>query len=910
MKGRSVMQSTAFQCILTLLILVGTRAYGESNPAAITVGVMHLAHGDFVTGELKDCDQSDRLRWQSPAFTTPFEFALGSIHSIRFPNREGLPKSMGDFCFELAGGDLLFGSLIGLDTHEAEIDLPPLGKIHLLRDHLRRLSRWRDGDSLIFLGPNGLAGWDESPHQGAWREEAGHIVTDVAGTSIHGRLGIPARAAMELEFSWTKKPNFILALGVDDTASNLEDAFRLEVWGQDLVAVLETDGEADLAALQKIEVGPGRIHLRAYLDIEHNRFLVFSEAGKQLADLYSSEKPGQPLGSGIRLMNQQGDVRLEKIYISRWNGVLPREVQQARSRIDRTDRSALYGEIKEFDSATKQFVLAAEAKQSRIAIDDIETIAFVVPDHSGSRTLRAILQNGARLSGRLTKVDAGRLFLECPGITERVGIPISELSALSFLESDEPIFSDSGRHGRVELEGIRLNGYLVDGLSQDNASCLVWQPRGSFVSSPIQHGVSGRIVYREPVPPPPVRAVRIQQRRQQLGIFGLLFSPPTENSPQMAPLQRSLHLRSGDTIPCEVKQIDERGLYFKTPVSDTTFVSHDRIKAVELAPSNRSIKINKEERARLLTLPRIQKDNPPTHLIRSANGDCLRCRIIAMDDQTCTAEVRLDNKQLRRDCIAWIVWLHDDELDPVKSQDPSDQASPTRVQAVRSNGIRLTLVTEQLAGSILSGTSPVLGACRIGLEEVDQLLIGGAIDQAATELAAHQWKLHHARPPRFVSTDNTDGGHGHHIPGTESALVGHPAPDFQLDLLDGGTFKLSDCKGTVIVLDFWTTWCGPCIQSMPAIDRIVREYEDRGVRFIAVNLQETPELIASTLKRLNLETTVALDQEGIVAEKYGATAIPHTVIIDSDGTIARLYIGGGPQLGDHLRDAFRDIFGK
>lgn len=61
------------------------------------------------------------------------------------------------------------------------------------------------------------------------------------------------------------------------------------------------------------------------------------------------------------------------------------------------------------------------------------------------------------------------------------------------------------------------------------------------------------------------------------------------------------------------------------------------------------------------------------------------------------------------------------------------------------------------------------------------------------------------------------------------------------------------------------------------------------------------------LDRHKLDLTVALDRDGVVAEKYGATAIPQTVVIGPDGTVVRLFIGGGPRLGDELREALRAL---
>jgi thiol-disulfide isomerase/thioredoxin len=205
----------------------------------------------------------------------------------------------------------------------------------------------------------------------------------------------------------------------------------------------------------------------------------------------------------------------------------------------------------------------------------------------------------------------------------------------------------------------------------------------------------------------------------------------------------------------------------------------------------------------------------------------------------------------------------------------------------------------------LLGFSQLLGSCRIELKNIDRLLLGRAIEQEAAQLAPQGWKLSHAQQPRIVSIQSDD-----RIPGTAAALVGNQAPKFQLDLLDGETFHLQDCAGQIVVLDFWASWCGPCIQAMPQIDQLIRELPEDRVRLVAVNLQESPKQIAAVLERLELETVVALDVDGVVAEKYTATAIPQTVVIDREGNIVRLFIGGGPQILDHLREALEGLLAE
>src|SRR5690606_7363386 len=111
-----------------------------------------------------------------------------------------------------------------------------------------------------------------------------------------------------------------------------------------------------------------------------------------------------------------------------------------------------------------------------------------------------------------------------------------------------------------------------------------------------------------------------------------------------------------------------------------------------------------------------------------------------------------------------------------------------------------------------------------------------------------------------------------------------------------GRFRLANCKGQIIVLDFWASWCGPCMQTIPLLHEAMQEFDPDQVRLISINLEEPASHIRSVLERHKLDLTVALDVDGVAGLRYQADSIPQLAIIDREGTVARLYIGGGREV--------------
>jgi thiol-disulfide isomerase/thioredoxin len=156
-------------------------------------------------------------------------------------------------------------------------------------------------------------------------------------------------------------------------------------------------------------------------------------------------------------------------------------------------------------------------------------------------------------------------------------------------------------------------------------------------------------------------------------------------------------------------------------------------------------------------------------------------------------------------------------------------------------------------------------------------------------------------PPSGVT--NVDEGRAN--PARQNTLEGNPAPDFTLEMLDGGSMQLSAHKGRhVVILDFWASWCGPCRTAMPIVARVAEQFKDKGVVLYAVNLRETPDRARAFLERANLSLKAPMDVTGAVAVKYGVTAIPRLILIDKNGVVAKVHPGMSPDLE---RQLVRDI---
>ena len=117
------------------------------------------------------------------------------------------------------------------------------------------------------------------------------------------------------------------------------------------------------------------------------------------------------------------------------------------------------------------------------------------------------------------------------------------------------------------------------------------------------------------------------------------------------------------------------------------------------------------------------------------------------------------------------------------------------------------------------------------------------------------------------------------------------APDFTLKSMNGPNLRLAEQRGRVVMVNFWATWCGPCRQEMPQLDRLYQKYRPSGFVLFGVNVDDDVRKAGDVAAKLGLTFPVLLDTDKAVSKLYDLSTMPSTVIIDRDGKVRYLHRG-------------------
>ncbi|MGB7345508.1 MAG: redoxin domain-containing protein [Pirellulaceae bacterium] len=167
-------------------------------------------------------------------------------------------------------------------------------------------------------------------------------------------------------------------------------------------------------------------------------------------------------------------------------------------------------------------------------------------------------------------------------------------------------------------------------------------------------------------------------------------------------------------------------------------------------------------------------------------------------------------------------------------------------------------------------------------------------------------KLFRYDPPKDATEfDSLDDYYAKIIEENEKhPLLGKQAPQFEGELLDGKVIGPKDLKDKVVVIDFWATWCEPCVEAMPVIEQVCKEYADKDVVLLAVNVGESVEEIESFVKKQGWKINVVIDNKMEVSKGFTADVLPLTMLVSKAGIVESMHFGypGAEPLEKRLTD--------
>ena len=151
------------------------------------------------------------------------------------------------------------------------------------------------------------------------------------------------------------------------------------------------------------------------------------------------------------------------------------------------------------------------------------------------------------------------------------------------------------------------------------------------------------------------------------------------------------------------------------------------------------------------------------------------------------------------------------------------------------------------------------------------------------------------------------------LPGSLMCEEDAIAPDFKLANLEGEDVALSELlAGGPVILDFWATWCKPCIRGFPGLQALMTKYEDRGLTVVAVSVDgpKSRARVAPFIRSKKYSFEVLLDTQGRVAKKYNAMSIPRTVLISPEGRIAYATVGYRPSNHEQIEQSLIPLLSR
>lgn len=947
--------------ISTLACLHSDGARAEDSIAKAPAWTLRIENGDIYRGEVALPQTRDALGWNCPSFILPLAFPWTEIHSIE-KNRtlNGTLPAATDaegnlFAMEQHSGLALSGDIVAVENGKIRMQIAGMGEQIIPLSEIKNILR-------IFSASNDpvqvmqAQDWEQvlpAPKNGKatkWFLKAGEISTDTSGTTISQWATIPPLATIDIDVAWEQPTvNWWLTIGeprrMELQVRKLQTKNLLNI-----TLLVENSRDADVASVQIPFPNEPHLALRLLCDADKGAYVLMM--GDQVLGRIKGNPSERIVGRNkFSFTNTAlGVLTLRDLRISDRPFAIHEaatELAPGLAEVMTRKRGTFVGSIEPAGDSAEIQIRGANGSTASIPLEEIERIEFPKRASDPSQParpdlVRVELVNGLRFTSekvsslalenadsQLGLAAASGLRLEYPG--GGLSLPwdaIDRVSRLRFNPAAPNVTGtsataangaaangagsaghSSGNRRLMQLvtEDVVSNG-RVDSVFVTDAGVrtLMWLPVSASVAAPIHPAVDGEMEPVASAPPP-------TDKKNLRAVPAVVIRAENPNpKPEPAPSrdlradEPSLFLITGDCFPSKVMAAGDEELEFESSLFERTRVPSNQVRSVRVVDYQGTDAMDRATRTRLLTLPRMQRKNPPTHVVVARDGDIVRGRIISFDRDEIRIEVRGEERTLPMKNAAEIIWLEAapkipsaTSADPGFAPSPKEDAMPSETatgvfQVLLAKGSRVSISPSKVTDEELAGEHPLLGPCALPWEKITRLYLGPRIRAMASQNRFGKWKLSNAPDPKFV-TEGTSEQNDAPVDTAQDRMLGKLAPDQDLIKLDGTPFRLADYRGKVVILDFWASWCGPCLQSMPRIHQISREYMDAGVEAVFVNIEESEERIRALLQRLELVPTVAMDADGSFAKQYAVQAIPQTVVIDRDGVVLKIFVGAGDE---------------
>lgn len=295
----------------------------------------------------------------------------------------------------------------------------------------------------------------------------------------------------------------------------------------------------------------------------------------------------------------------------------------------------------------------------------------------------------------------------------------------------------------------------------------------------------------------------------------------------------------------------------------------------------------------MLTVPRNRKAPTLSHLAIGTNGDAIRGNLMLLERDRLVMQHNSSPLHLRRDQISGVVWLVGDEFDAQR------QSSGWRIRLRDTTTVTLSDVC--LDDGVMTGHHSTLGECRLLIDDISSVSRGAQQDEGPP-YSFMAWRTQLAREPDFDSSST-----GSRI---DSPLVGKPI-DIAARMLDSGQrVDLNRYQGRVVVLDFWATWCAPCVRNMPGLIQTIGKFSSEQVQLIAVNQGEDARTVGTVVQARQWNLQVAMDETSMATRELAIESLPSTIVIDQQGNVSAVFVGVGDAFQQDLTAEIKRLLGE